>query len=711
MIAILRIESGILLLVPGIGVAAEQDPYPGDLALLLTGLSCGLCLALLAGAVSQLTRLHRETREPTVGLNRELPQWRFLGVTILISILCGLLLAGNFVLLPQGLLGTLAGADAAAWWLALMPLPVLLGEALAPLHWPQLGITRLYHQNLVERRRPLNRLIRRGARLLSVGDEARERSPSGRVLSILADWLDAYIIGALMLGQVRANLAQLRVAGTRAQVAYQLLLDSALWLTLVSMLILGLVLLAGPSAWLAATWGLVPVVFTMVVVAQVVALVIATIRFDLTDGTPAAYVPKELAAVMPRHRGSTPASRAAQRSSETRSLQRRIGLDVLVVVVVLALLVLAVALAAREAPLGGWAAAPEAAWLIPGVCLLLVAWVSMRLQVEINVLWETVGIAVGARLPVHFVRQAAHRINNLLESPAHALAQLDRRTEALGPDDALHLLPSEAAYLAQRCAGGRRAIRAMREWVDDLRQQGRNVRGTQDRWLSPSLDCWHDLERVAVDLLETVASLRGRERLADGTEADVEWRVRIGAAEPEVWVLEDALLAPSRVGLQSLRGLALRCDRISFHDMLANLIRNALHAVQDRPNGSGRIEIEIEYAPGSVSPVLIHVYDNGSGVPVGLRSAIFEPYISTKGSGGSGLGLYMAREFMRVLGGRITFTTSARSGSSFTEFVVSLPYQRVKQRASTGSDDRTLPSDICNGDRVEDSGYPSARDR
>ncbi|HEY0708417.1 MAG TPA: HAMP domain-containing sensor histidine kinase, partial [Polyangia bacterium] len=57
--------------------------------------------------------------------------------------------------------------------------------------------------------------------------------------------------------------------------------------------------------------------------------------------------------------------------------------------------------------------------------------------------------------------------------------------------------------------------------------------------------------------------------------------------------------------------------------------------------------------------------DQGAGVPDEIRERIFEAFYSTKGRGGTGMGLAMAREVMRRLGGEITVHNPSEGGACF----------------------------------------------
>jgi len=68
--------------------------------------------------------------------------------------------------------------------------------------------------------------------------------------------------------------------------------------------------------------------------------------------------------------------------------------------------------------------------------------------------------------------------------------------------------------------------------------------------------------------------------------------------------------------------------------------------------------------------VRIQVLDNGTGIPARQLAEIFKPFVSTKGSKGTGLGLAVSRQILREHGGDILAQSTLGKGS---RFVLRLP--------------------------------------
>ena len=106
-------------------------------------------------------------------------------------------------------------------------------------------------------------------------------------------------------------------------------------------------------------------------------------------------------------------------------------------------------------------------------------------------------------------------------------------------------------------------------------------------------------------------------------------------------------------------------DRIQ--QVLVNLVDNAIKYGGDTP-----VRVRVEAANGVVRLV---VTDSGPGIPQAEQARIFEKFYRagpelTRASGGTGLGLYISRELVQRMGGRLHVTSEPGAGAAF---VVELP--------------------------------------
>lgn len=93
--------------------------------------------------------------------------------------------------------------------------------------------------------------------------------------------------------------------------------------------------------------------------------------------------------------------------------------------------------------------------------------------------------------------------------------------------------------------------------------------------------------------------------------------------------------------------------------MLNNIFINAIHAVSP---WEGEVQIEAVAGPQNIR---ISIRDNGPGIPPAILDSIFKPFFTTKGKGGSGLGLHIARFIARAHRGDITAHNLPGAGCRF----------------------------------------------
>ncbi|WP_210489907.1 sensor histidine kinase [Rufibacter aurantiacus] len=108
-------------------------------------------------------------------------------------------------------------------------------------------------------------------------------------------------------------------------------------------------------------------------------------------------------------------------------------------------------------------------------------------------------------------------------------------------------------------------------------------------------------------------------------------------------------------------GLQVLADRELVEQVLINLIRNAIHALADQPTKT----LQIEAFPDQDSRVVIQVTDNGSGIAEEALEQIFLPFYTTKATG-TGIGLSLSRQIMRLHKGSLTVSSELGQGTTFT---------------------------------------------
>ncbi len=105
---------------------------------------------------------------------------------------------------------------------------------------------------------------------------------------------------------------------------------------------------------------------------------------------------------------------------------------------------------------------------------------------------------------------------------------------------------------------------------------------------------------------------------------------------------------------------SVHVDRIQVQQVLLNLIRNAIEAMENSPVR----RLKISAAPDADAMVHVRIDDSGPGLDPRVAAHLFEPFFSTKDSG-MGLGLSICRKIVEGQGGRIWAEPSPIGGTSF----------------------------------------------
>jgi len=116
-------------------------------------------------------------------------------------------------------------------------------------------------------------------------------------------------------------------------------------------------------------------------------------------------------------------------------------------------------------------------------------------------------------------------------------------------------------------------------------------------------------------------------------------------------------------------------DSGGVHQALLNLLNNALDAVQPE---TGVVSLGCRMDPGG-EWIQISVTDNGEGISKDVQRRLFQPFQSTKGYGGTGLGLVVTKKIVDEHGGSIRLESKRGRGTTFT---LNFPVRREAVPAS-----------------------------
>ena len=123
-----------------------------------------------------------------------------------------------------------------------------------------------------------------------------------------------------------------------------------------------------------------------------------------------------------------------------------------------------------------------------------------------------------------------------------------------------------------------------------------------------------------------------------------------------------------------------------LRQVLANIISNALEACPRRGRVWLRVRRGTEFAGSLRQGVRLVIGDTGPGIPLRDRHRIFEPFYTTKGEKGTGLGLWVSLGIIQKHNGSIRMWSSTRptkSGTVFSVFLPDVPEGRTIEWPST----------------------------
>ncbi len=123
----------------------------------------------------------------------------------------------------------------------------------------------------------------------------------------------------------------------------------------------------------------------------------------------------------------------------------------------------------------------------------------------------------------------------------------------------------------------------------------------------------------------------------------------------------DQSLPAARIRVRVESEPRIRGNKSKLQQVVINLLKNAAHAIADREDG--RIELRLATDGGEA---LLLVEDNGCGMTPEVEQRIWEPFFTTKGQAGTGIGLDISKTMIAQHGGRIDCKTAPGQGASFT---------------------------------------------
>lgn len=132
----------------------------------------------------------------------------------------------------------------------------------------------------------------------------------------------------------------------------------------------------------------------------------------------------------------------------------------------------------------------------------------------------------------------------------------------------------------------------------------------------------------------------------------------------------DRTLPTERLALRIRCEASVRGHAVKLQQVLINLIKNAAHAIRGHADGQIALELDVHRAEAVMT-----VRDNGCGMTPEIAARIWEPFFTTKGEEGNGLGLDIVKDIVEAHAGHIGCETAIGKGATFT---IRLPLHRVQ---------------------------------
>lgn len=148
----------------------------------------------------------------------------------------------------------------------------------------------------------------------------------------------------------------------------------------------------------------------------------------------------------------------------------------------------------------------------------------------------------------------------------------------------------------------------------------------------------------------------------------------LGAVLHSVLVLYNSRLASADISVQvesADSSLTVLASPGELRQVIANIIGNAIDAM--RHGGRLRVRVSERQDHGQFPRLRLTIADTGTGIPETLLPTIFEPFVTTKGETGTGLGLWVTGEILRRNRWGVRVRSRCLPGRSGTVFSITLP--------------------------------------
>ncbi len=260
------------------------------------------------------------------------------------------------------------------------------------------------------------------------------------------------------------------------------------------------------------------------------------------------------------------------------------------------------------------------------------------------------------RLPAAIARALKVRQSAVVQT--HALHELDRSAITLRENQKLITIGRLAASIAHEINNPLESVINLLFLL------------SQERDLSPSVVNYLALAQREIERVAQIS----RQTLKFSRETTHPVPVRLEELLEEVLALYDRRVAEKNIRVE--RQYDCNEEAVVYpgemRQVLSNLVTNAIEALSLNGRLRLRVRSTRSWSDSGVRGVRLSVGDNGSGISPEVQRRLGEPFFTTKGQRGTGLGLWVTRSIIQRYGGEMQLRSSvdpARHGTVFSIFL------------------------------------------
>ncbi len=196
-----------------------------------------------------------------------------------------------------------------------------------------------------------------------------------------------------------------------------------------------------------------------------------------------------------------------------------------------------------------------------------------------------------------------------------------------------------------------------------------------------------DIDRASEALAEAVSQTRRAAGILERLRAFVGRRgLQFGPVAINQVVVNALTLLSSKISSGGVRvslctepSLPVRADALQLEQVMVNLVRNAVEAMQALPEENRLLQVSTHMVAGRVH---VRVTDSGPGLPASLQEQLFTRFFTTKADG-MGLGLSISQTILEAAGGDIDASTTPSGGACFHFSLPTLNHKEIRNGSAT----------------------------